>query len=267
MKMRQFIYYLAALVLAPLAALLTSCSVKEDREPCPCYVCIGFEDREFINRDVCVMGWRGTELFRREIDVKEYDPYWVTAVHKGQLLVSACMGLDERNGRDHYAVVPLGSQCDSLYAYAEIADATGDEVVVNAVLHKQFATVHVDICKSVQEMKDYRFRVDGNSCGFDLLDFSPVPGTFMYEPKAEAGARIVDFRLPRQADNSLSLTVWRQDEEIGSFPIGQYIAKQGYSWKAQDLQDIYVTVDFIIGYVIIGVDDWENGMVISFIEQ
>lgn len=259
------LYHLA--VCALLGAFLLSCTVKEDREPCPCYILVGFEDRDFIRHDVQVMGWNGSEVFRRDIDVAENDPYWITAVHKGMLEVTACMGLTVQTARDHYAVIPVGSQCDSLYAFFEKVDATGDDATVMATLRKQFATVHVDISKSAKEMKEYRFRVEGNTCGFDLLDFSPVPGLFMCEPEPAQGSRLVDFRVPRQSDNSLSMTVWKGAEEVGSFPIGEYVKRIGFNWGSQELQDIYITIDFVIGQVIIGIDNWETGQVIWFIEQ
>ena len=265
MRYSACIFSLLAFIL--LAVSLSSCSIKEDRDPCPCYLRVAFEDRSVIDDDVCIIGWRDGELFRRTIDVSKYDPYWITAVHKGMLQVVTCMGLDEMISDGHYAVIPYGSQCDSLYSFFADVDATGDDVLVESSLKKQFATVHVDISRSAAEMKDYRFRVTGNSCGFDLLDFSPLEGDFMYVPVPAPGQRVVDFRIPRQKDSSLSLAVWRGDDEIGSFPIGDYVRRLGYKWDTKELQDIYLTIDFIIGHVIIGIDNWEDGVVMTFIEQ
>lgn len=260
---------LSNLFMAVSAALLlaVSCSIKESRVPCPCYIKVGFDDREHITEDVTVMGWRDGELFRKDIDVSEYDPYWVTAVHKGSLQVMACLGLDGNVSEGHYAIIPFGNECDSLYAYFEPVDATGDDVTVEAHLKKQFATVHVDISKDASQMVEYDFIVDGNSCGFDLMDFSPVEGPFHCEPVPAKGSRLVVFRVPRQKDASLRMTVFKGDLDLGSFPIGDYMRRLNYNWDAQELQDIYITIDFIVGQVVIGIDDWETGVMMTFIEQ
>lgn len=256
---------IACLALGLLAAI--SCSVKEDRIPCPCYLNVSFTDREHIDKPVGLVGWNETELFRETIDVAEHDPYWVKSVRKCHLWLAACMGIDKAHSDGRYVTIPVGEQADSLYAYHTEVDATGELAYAEVTLRKQFATVHVDILKRASEMADYSFRVKGGTSGFDLFSFEPVPGEFRFDPVVAQGARVVDFRIPRQSDNSMTIQIWYRGTDVGEFPLGQYIARTGYNWKAEDLQDIYIAIDLVLGQIIISVEGWEDGVTYRLIEQ
>lgn len=249
------------------ALLLGACTVKEDREPCPCYLNVSFRDREHITSEVGILGWDATEVFRAGIDIADHDPYWVKAVRKGTFRLAVYTGAAGTLPADHYAVIPPGSQSDSLYAFHAEVDATGEMAFADVVLRKQFCTVHLDLRKSAEQMRDFRFLVEGGTCGFDLLSFEAVPGIFRHEPSARPGERVVNFRIPRQADESMTVTAWYGGLDAGTFPLGSYIARTGYNWSAEELQDIYVVIDLALGQVTVSVDDWEDGTVFTFIEQ
>ena len=264
------------ITLAALTAgsLLAGCTVKEDREPCPCYLNVSFADREKVpeGAEVDLLGWREAELFRAGIEIAEYDPYWVRGVHKGFLTLSAYRGVDKVRDDGHLVLIAPGNQADSLYAFHEEVDCTGDMAYSEVVFRKQFCTVHMDILRSAAQLRDFRFLVEGNTCGFDLLDFQPVGGAFRCEPAPESGARVVDFRIPRQADDSMTVTLWYRQEDggyqdLGTFPLGKYIVRTGYDWKAEELQDVYVVIDLVLGMVTIGVDGWEHGQTFMYYEQ
>ena len=262
MKRKTYRGLLAALLVLSLAV---SCTVKEDRIPCPCYLNVSFADRGSIRHPVTLLGWAGNEVFRETINVEEHEPYWVKAVEKGTLTLSAVTGNNTSRVLGHTVTIPSGSQADSLYAFHEDVDCTGEMAYAEVKLHKQFATVRVDINQSASQMKQFRFNVEGNSCGFDLLDYSPVEGPYRFSP--EATSRTVDFRIPRQADSEMTFEIVHNGERIGIFPLGKYIERTGYNWNAEDLQDIFITIDLVIGQIIISVEGWEEGVVIKLIEQ
>lgn len=252
---------------------LVGCSIKEDRSVCPVFLNVSFTNREDITRDVSLLGWNDIELFREAVEVEKYDPYWVKALHKQEITLSAYMGVSESTDNGHHILISPGHQSDSLYAFYTDVDCRGDEAFAEVTLHKQFCTVHLDINQPVDRMKDFRFLVEGNTCGFDLFTFQPVPGSFRCEPAAREGERIVDFRIPRQSDDSMIVSIWFKHPEsgtfepLGAFPLGEYISRLGYSWKAEELQDIYVRIDFLLGVFSIEVEGWEEGLTVSFIEQ
>ena len=242
------------------AGIVSSCSlILEDRTACPCWLEVTFRDPDQVRQSADVSGWRGTALFAERIGKEEAGRTWLKDVSKGPLVFSACEGMERCRLEDHYLTIPLGYQCDSVYAYREQVDATGDRVPVNVALHKQFATVFLDIHKEREEMRRYSFQVSGNSCGFDLLDFQPVPGSFRFRAKPENEDGQVSFRIPRQLDDGLRIDLERDSELCCRLPIGQYIRKTGYDWSSEDLEDIYLSVDLVEGRVQIGVAGWEQG--------
>lgn len=271
--MHRFVFLAAALSSGLVAG--TGCSVKEDRVPCPAYLNVSFADRETIVKNVGMLGYTRSEVFREDINVAEYNPYWVKAVRKGIITLSAYYGMDGASASGHQVTIPVGSQCDSLYAFHEDVDCTGDMAYADVTLHKQFCTVFLDLNKPLtgqNSLNHYHLLVEGNTCGFDLLNFKPVEGSFRIEPRAEQGERVVRFRIPRQMDDSMKVTITYltddgEDIPMEKFPLGEYIARMGYNWKAEDLQDIYVKVDIVAGFITVSVDGWEDGYVFRFIEQ
>ena len=251
---------LAALVIA-----CSGCTVKEDRGPCPCYLQVSFTDPEEAGA-AQLLGWNGSPLFRERVRIEACRPCWSKPVEKGILTVSACKGIDKTVPELHQITIPIHCQADSLYACFEEVDATGDVATARMTLRKQFATVFLDIQKPAETVRSCRFVVEGNTSGFDLLDFSPVPGPFRFLPVPEDGKDIVTFRVPRQADDSLRITIQPGDGLEARFPLGDYIRQLGYSWKTEELQDIYVSIDLVRGLVDIRVAEWEQGAEFPMIE-
>ena len=262
-------------LLSAAGVLLGACTVKEDRVPCPWYLHVSLAEEQELPDSLDVvdlLGWDEGEMFRAGVETYKFDPYWVRGVHKGTFLLSAYRGVEKVKDAGHFVTITPGEQSDSLYAYHTEVDATGDMAYAEVLFHKQFCTVHLDILRKASEMRNFRFLVEGNTCGFDLLNFEAVSGSFRCEPVPEQGARIVDFRIPRQVDDSMTVTLWYRPEDgsyqnLGTFPLGKYIAKTGYSWKAEDLQDVYVVIDLVLGQITISVDGWEAGWTFSYYEQ
>ena len=248
-----------------LLAAGTACSVKEDRGPCPCYLQVSFTDPDAAG-EAQMLGWDEDRLFRDMVRIEETRPTWTKPVRKGMLVLSACTGMDESFPEGRQMRIPPGFQADSLYAWFEEVDATGDLAYATVSFRKQFATVFLDIRKPADVVRTCRFDVEGNSCGFDLLDFSPVAGTFRCAPVPRDGEEIVTFRVPRQGDTGLSVTIRPEDAPSARFPLGEYIERLGYNWKTEELQDIYVAIDLVRGLVDVRVADWEEGTVFPLVE-
>ena len=168
---------------------------------------------------------------------------------------------------EHEIRIPSNCQADSLFAYFEKVDATGDCAHASVHLRKQFATVFLDIRRSDETIRECRFLVEGNTCGFDVLDFSPITGSFRFEPAPAAEETVITFRIPRQADDSLTVTVFPEDSPEVCLPLGEYIRQLEYDWKSEELQDIYLSIDLARGMVDLRVAGWEEGTVLPLIEQ
>ena len=249
-----------------LVAAFASCTIKENRDPCPCYLQVSFADPE-ASGEAEMLGWRDDRLFRERIRIEENRPEWTKPVEKGMLFLSACTGIGEAFAEGRQMRIPPGAQADSLYAWFEEVDATGDVAHAKVSFRKQFATVFLDLRKPADVVGSCRFLVEGNSCGFDLLDFTPVEGRFRFEPIPREGEEIVTFRIPRQGDSGLSVTIRPADSAPLRFPLGEYIERLGYNWKTEELQDVYVSLDLVRGLVDVRVADWEEGAFFPLIEQ
>ena len=100
-----------------------------------------------------------------------------------------------------------------------------------------------------------------------MLNFSPLAGLFHFEPTPTTEDTVVTFRIPRQADDSLIITIHSEESPAARFPLGEYINRLGYNWKADELQDIYVSIDLARGLVDLQIADWEEGATFPLIEQ
>lgn len=253
--------------LAVILMAYTACSVKEDRNPCPCSLTVSFSDPDAAG-PVEIMGWDSETVFRSRVRIEDCRPEWSKSVRKGVFILSACKGIAESvvlTGHD--VRIPTNCQADSLYAYFEKVDATGDRAHANVSFRKQFATVFLDIRKPEETVHECRFLVEGNTCGFDVLDFSPIAGPFRFKPIPAKGETVVTFRIPRQADDSLTVNIQPKDAPSASFPLGEYIRQLGYNWKAEELQDIFLSIDLSRGLVDLRVADWEEETVFPLVEQ
>ena len=253
----------------------TACSVKEDRGPCPCHLQVSFTDPDAAG-EAELLGWRDDRVFRDRIRIEDARPAWTKPVPKGMLTISACTGIRKAFAEGHQMRIPQGSEADSLYAWFGEVDATGDLAYARVTFRKQFATVFLDIRKSAEVVRSCRFLVEGNACGFDLLNFSPVEGRFRCEvapsvssstATGNSDGTIVTFRVPRQGDAGLTVTITPEGSAPARFPLGEYIERIGYNWKTEELQDIYVSIDLSRGLIDVRVEDWEDGAEFQFIEQ
>ena len=254
------------LMLGAVALLAGSCSVKENRVPCPAYLVVNVVEDERIASPVGMVGWVSDELFRHSLDLETDGRTWTTALKKGSFHFGAYSGVRSASDDGHRLVIPAGHQCDSLYAFYTPVELEEESTVVDVEMRKQFATVIVDLNQSATSMSRMKFLVTGNSCGFDLNGFKPVEGEFRYEPSVPSGSRTVSFRVPRQGDNSLRMELTLPDGlELNPLRLGEIIDAMGYSWKTDELQDIFVSLDFQYGIITITVEGWEEGVTIPMI--
>ena len=258
--------FIQCILAAGAALLVSACTIKENREPCPCTLRVSFADRDRIPSRVGLVGFEDSQVFSEHVNVADHDPWWVKAVPKGMLSLAAFQGSPNLTV-GHLALIRPGNQADSLYACHREVDATGETAYAEVAFGKQFATVFVDLKKTAEQLRDFQFRVESGTCGTDLLTFKPVSGDFRFDPVPAPGERVVTFRLPRQGDDRLTFSLRFREESGRSFPLGAYIARMGYNWDADELQDIYIVIDLVLETLSISVSDWEEGAVFHLIEQ
>lgn len=222
--------------------LLSSCSVKEDRSGCPCWMTVdlskvaesrwksperqssteyqmvtkSLESRQHIAESV-VLRLRGnsdedevdyafkmTETVNTEVGALEYE------VPRESVGVSV-IGMPDRVGHDGIAGydgdeirIPVGEQMDSLYGFFRMFYTRCESVLCDVDLHKEFCTVSFTLGDEGY-YSPYDIEVWGNVAGVSAWDLMPVKGDFRYAPVQKNG--VYQVRVPRQEDNSLELVM------------------------------------------------------------
>ena len=291
---------------------LSSCSIKEDRDGCPCWMTVEMpgqagHDGEKVGQDgrspvgagddgCVVLRLRGnsdedavdyeyqvTEAVRVDVGALEYE------VPRGSVGVSAVAFGNEipgRAGYDEKAVghdgksdgydgdeirVPVGEQMDSLYGFFKMYHTRCESVLCDVELHKEFCTVSFTLGEDGYT-SPYDIEVWGNVAGVSAWDLMPVLGEFRYAPMQKNG--VYQVRVPRQVDNSLELVMLEIPGQAGydgervvvdRLPLGEYIARSGYDWTAEDLADVNVALDLEMQQVMITVSGWDGVVVMDIV--
>lgn len=225
-----------------------SCTVMEDREPCPCILGIDLGRIADAHSDlprgaVSIFQWIPELTGPETVDPSE-GLYYEWGVPKGDVTVGVYAGAGTMKQDKGRVTVPKGSQCDSLYASSDVVACLGETSHLEPVLRKQFATIRLTMATDPGETYTYSLRVRGGWVGTDMKDLSPVAGEFEFTP-APGGKQgnVFTVRVPRQGDDSLEVDVLRPDGTSQTFAIGEMIAGDGYSWTAADLGDIDIDLE------------------------
>ena len=293
---------------------LSSCSIKEDRDGCPCWMMVEMpgqagHDGEKVGQngrssvgagdDGCVVlrlrgnsdedavdyAYKVTEAVRADVGALEYE------VPRGSVGVSVIempdrvghdgiVGYDGKSaGYDGDEIrVPVGEQMDSLYGFFKMYHTRCESVLCDVELHKEFCTVSFTLGEDGYT-SPYRIEVWGNVAGVSAWDLMPVLGEFRYAPMQENG--VYQVRVPRQVDNSLELVMLEIPDQVGydgeraendgervvvdRLPLGEYIARSGYDWTAEDLADVNVALDLEMQQVTITVSGWDGVVVMDIV--
>lgn len=217
---------------------LVSCSIKEDRSDCPCWLTVEADNTVSVN------GWFGTRsLFKVNggfIDKK---------VPRGLVDVVANIGSFS---------APEGQQMDSLFARRIPVDTDGESAYARVTLCKNFATIELDFKDEDDGRTDYDLLATGTISGVDVRSLNPVEGPFSFIPEPKTDGRGYAFRVPRQKDESLRLELSYNGSPVETIDLGYLIAKTGFDWKAESLGDIAILCDLPAHTFTITVKEWEG---------
>lgn len=258
--------------MATVPLILSSCTVKEDRMPCPCYVDfdpqpgLQFKHHEpfiFVSVD---QNNRKPEL---QTSLKWYEALEKThntSVSKGYKSFSVIEGLNMSKIDGTKIIIPYGEQSDSLRCYTEIMNCFRETVVMPVDSTKHFATVTLRI-NDIEDPEDYPYvlRIRGDVNGFDYHAMEPNWGKFYYEPKMNTRCEF-KFRIPRQFENDGYLYIDLCDKEnydirhdiLATIKLNNLMDMMGYDWTRPCLQDIDIALTYAVAYIAITINDWET---------
>ena len=249
-----------SLLIIPILMCFVSCSVKEDRDGCPCWMTVEMPGqvghgsavilRLHGNYDEGAMdyAYKVSESIKADVGILEYE------VPRGSIGVSVV--------NSARLVVPVGEQMDSLYGFFKPYHTRCESVKCDVELHKEFCTVSFTLVDEHYE-SPYDIEVRGNVSGVSPWDLVPVSGAFKYAPVAEEG--VYRLRVPRQVDASLEMVMLSNQEIVSRLPLGEYIIRSGYDWTATDLSDVSVALDLEKQQVMVTVSGWDGIVVMDVV--
>ena len=219
---------------------LASCSVKENRSDCPCWLTV----RASYPNEV-VSAWFGSHTLFEGLMGEQVD----RQVPRGTVDLVASRGS---------FTVPEGQQMAELFASVTKVDTQCEEAEAIPFLYKQFARVYIEFKDTEDGRTPNGLEVEGNIKGADKRTLEPVQGNFRCTPEP-SDDRGYEFRAPRQKDAGLLLRQYTPDgDELEPLPLGELIRKAGFDWTAENLGDVFVQADIPAMTFQITVVDW-NG--------
>lgn len=267
---------------AVLQPLITcpGCSVKEDRDQCPCILRIEYaeDDAEMLEKGIgiCLDGKfaaNGLELLDVGRDLASERSFTGGKMHldtavtiisglevslkawRGDLDVLSLYPADaermEEDGECWFRIRE-GSSCPEIWTAHSSVNTGSDRAVVNCNLRKNHCLLRIIF----NGTGSYRIRARGGVCGYGY-DGEPYPGSFLADAETDEDGSIY-VCVPRQKDNSLMLDMISEDGGVRSFAIGNYLAESGYDWNSDDLHDAAITIDYNATSVTFTIDKWSR---------
>ena len=243
------------------ALCLASCSIKTDRTACPGLVRLfasgGDEDLMQVFAQGTTSMYEGQ--ISKEGDIAELD----FEIERGPMLLSVMSGLHGCELENGKVMIGQGGEMDEIYAVSDSLGIYSDIVEVSFVLHKQFALLYLTIIESESASYPFYVKVKGNVCGMDYRNLTPVSGPFSRTVHTVIGEYHI-ICLPRQLDDSLELEFYDRnmtkadDAPVDRIALGDYIKAAGYDWDREDLEDLYVNVDYTNAGVSVQIRQWEK---------
>lgn len=252
---------------ALLALAALSCSIKEDREECPCVLSI-YPDgsleqgmyKSISNTFLISDAGNGQEFFNGSLASDSFaggKPHRMK-LPKTPVNLHCVFGVRDMTGTGSELRIGEGSQADSVFVYSGLVDCTGEVASDTLHLAKQWCSMRISFKQSDYWQVD-ECSLKGEWDGFDTGTLLATRGSFNFDAeKLKENSYIA--RLPRQGDNSLILSISYDNYKFTrQYPIGEYIAEARYDWAKKELDDIVVFIDRAEVRVVVVVPSWDNG--------
>lgn len=251
------------MILPALAVLISGVGcIKEDRSECPCRLVLDFNEVDTLSvSSVDVLLESDEGFIMSEVVEKQHFSDYMVPVPKTRMLLSVWAGADRYMEHDKSVMIPYGEECPRLFLHKSEVEGEGEMVTERIRLRKN----HCVLTVQVEDGRDYPFdlmvrgKVDGY--GGDMM---PTVGDFACKAVPDTLGTCVVV-IPRQLDSSLILEVDDGTGHVKNFSIGESIVADGYDWKAEDLDDVTVTLDYALTEVALEIVEWEDESIYDII--
>lgn len=232
---------------------LSRCTTFEDRSACGCRLVLNLDRvTEILHPgDALKLALEGPDGFCLEDRV--FPP---PGSHDWSIIYKVPSGEYTLSGATSSLSIPPGEECPPLYLCHVPIDARGESVSHTVVLHKNYCLLTLIVKNSEGGEYPFEMNIEGNVNGCEA-DGTPTEGPFRCTaiPRLDG---IATVRLPRQKDNSLTVSFSLGENRRVTFALGEYIAASGYDWAAPDLEDITIQIDWASTNLTLTIDAWTH---------
>lgn len=245
-----------------LSALLiaSSCSVKEDRQPCPCWFEVDMGTCSKHADNVALKGWcSGNTVIDISVPKVNFDEIHRFKVPRGTVNYCAMAGMRKSVLSSWTLTIPEGEQADKIFGYFAKVDTDREDAYDKVNLRKEYCKTTLRFTNRDEDnphQMDVRIR--GNWNGLELESYSPQKGPFSYAPEPEPDGSY-EFNLPRQGDDSVLVDIFLDGRLMETYPLGEHIEESGYDWSQPALDDILVEIDLQDVTITISILPWGKG--------
>lgn len=252
-------------VLAAVLSLMAipGCSIKEERDECPCRLFLDLQSVDRIDQTPCLLRIISDDGFEYStvIGGRDFQDTYIIDVPRTGLDVVVWSGADGYMDEQGISI-PLGNGCPPVYVHSSRVDAAGESVCDTICLRKNYCILNVSIDSpaGVDGMM-----VRGEVDGYDRTG-NPHNGEFrIYFQSDASNFASGRFNIPRQDDRSLYLDVFESDGMVKTFPLHEYISAFGYDWEERDLNDLNMHLNYTTAGVVVSVKVWDEEFVIDVV--
>lgn len=244
--------------LAALMLLAVSCSIREERDGCPCLLTLDLSGCGMFG-DLLIEGWEdGAEIFSGKLSSADYPEGYTVRTGRNGIWYLAHAPLEKAGKSGYLITVPEGEQSDSLFLCFRRVDTSEEAAYDRVLLHKNHMELGIRI-NGWDSLKcgllELEVRAQYNA--LDTRDMTPVKGEFSY--RTEVAGEMSRIRLPRQKDGVISVTLSEDGRPVAGFDAWKVLKTAGYSWNDNDLADATLQIDMASSSISVCIDEWSEG--------
>lgn len=242
-----------------LSLLMSSCTVLEDRDECPCWLKVSYVDTEDVSEEVrYVISHEGSVVVTGRETVASGPHMYV--VPRDTISYSASFRIPEEHVVDHTYIIPEGQEPTDFYAFCndgiQISSDYGETLVRP---YKQHCNMLVRFMEDVSgRYQDMRCRVTSGTAGMDLVTLSPLSGRFAIDRHPSRDGQF-SFRVPRQGTDDLSVTIEENGIVLIVYSLSDLLEGYSYDWSELSLKDVTVTLSLLTQEAVVELGDWADG--------
>ncbi len=249
-----------ALWLLPALIMASSCSVKEDRSPCPCWLTVDGTDAFRVSDSHSLRIWSADgELLSEELTQPAPSSVLEYTVPRGTVTVSVHSGPLAGREEEGKVFFPDNLPADTLWAHASAVDCRGEEARDTVRMRRQFAKVTLRPREGSWSASGVRSMEVATSCGgLDLRTLEPLSGGWGMPLDVADDTEAVFFvpRLRPEGRFALLADTGGGTEERD---LQAALRQIGYDWRKADLDDIVLTIDGSLCVVEVTLEPWKGG--------